>query len=144
MRKTKIMCTLGPACDNDEMLKYMIEHGLDCARLNFSHGTHEEQKVRMDRVKRIREELGIPLPILLDTKGPEIRIRDFKNGKILLKEGDTFTFNSTSKYTDLMASESNRLNKYYDGNSSNDALDFSVEVVSLTKEGATLNITINH
>ena len=92
MRKTKIICTLGPACDNDEMLKNMIEHGLDCARLNFSHGTHEEQKVRMDRVKRIREELGIPLPILLDTKGPEIRIRDFKNGKILLKEGDTFTF----------------------------------------------------
>lgn len=78
MRKTKIICTLGPACDNDEMLKNMIEHGLDCARLNFSHGTHEEQKVRMDRVKRIREELGIPLPILLDTKGPEIRIRDFK------------------------------------------------------------------
>ena len=86
MRKTKIICTLGPACDSDEMLKKMIEHGLDCARLNFSHGTHAEQKVRMDRVKRIREELGIPLPILLDTKGPEIRIRDFKNGKINNKE----------------------------------------------------------
>ena len=92
MRKTKIICTLGPACDSDEMLKKMIEHGLDCARLNFSHGTHAEQKVRMDRVKRIREELGIPLPILLDTKGPEIRIRDFKNGKITLKAGDLFTF----------------------------------------------------
>lgn len=92
MRKTKIICTLGPACDNDNMLKNMIKHGLDCARLNFSHGTHEEQKVRMDRVKRIREELGVPLPILLDTKGPEIRIRDFKNGKITLKTGDKFTF----------------------------------------------------
>lgn len=92
MRKTKIICTLGPACDSDEMLKKMIQNGLDCARLNFSHGTHEEQKVRMDRVKRIREELGIPLPILLDTKGPEIRIRDFKNGKINLKAGDTFIF----------------------------------------------------
>ena len=79
MRKTKIICTLGPACDDDVTLKTMIQKGLDCARLNFSHGTHEEQKVRMDRVKRIREELGIPLPILLDTKGPEIRIREFKN-----------------------------------------------------------------
>lgn len=103
MRKTKIICTLGPACDSDEMLKKMIEHGLDCARLNFSHGTHAEQKVRMDRVKRIREELGIPLPILLDTKGPEIRIRDFKNGKITLKAGDLFTF---SPDKDLIGDES--------------------------------------
>ena len=102
MRKTKIICTLGPACDNDDMLKNMIKHGLDCARLNFSHGTHEEQKVRMDRVKRIREELGVPLPILLDTKGPEIRIRDFKNGKITLKTGDKFTF---SPDKDLLGDE---------------------------------------
>ena len=92
MRKTKIICTLGPACDDDELLKKMIQNGLDCARLNFSHGTHAEQKVRMDRVKRIREELGVPLPILLDTKGPEIRIRDFKDGKIFLHTGDIFTF----------------------------------------------------
>ncbi len=102
MRKTKIICTLGPACDNDDMLKNMIKHGLDCARLNFSHGTHEEQKVRMDRVKRIREELGVPLPILLDTKGPEIRIRDFKNGKITLKTGDKFIF---SPDKDLLGDE---------------------------------------
>ena len=102
MRKTKIICTLGPACDDDATLKTMIQKGLDCARLNFSHGTHEEQKVRMDRVKRIREELGIPLPILLDTKGPEIRIRDFKNGKISLKTGDTFTF---SPDKDLLGDE---------------------------------------
>ena len=94
MRKTKIICTLGPACDDDEILKKMIKHGLDCARLNFSHGTHEEQKVRMDRVKRIREELGIPLPILLDTKGPEIRVRLFKDGKVELKKGQEFTFSS--------------------------------------------------
>lgn len=92
MRKTKIICTLGPACDSDEMLKAMIQNGLDCARLNFSHGTHEEQKVRMDRVKRVREELGIPLPILLDTKGPEIRVRLFKDKKVNLKEGQEFTF----------------------------------------------------
>lgn len=92
MRKTKIICTLGPACDSDDMLKAMIKNGLDCARLNFSHGTHEEQKVRMDRVKRVRDELGIPLPILLDTKGPEIRVRLFKNKKVELKKGQEFTF----------------------------------------------------
>ncbi len=94
MRKTKIICTLGPACDDDNLLKEMITHGLDCARLNFSHGTHAEQKVRMDRVKRVREELGIPLPILLDTKGPEIRIRLFKDGKVELKKGQEFTFSA--------------------------------------------------
>ena len=92
MRKTKIICTLGPACDDEETLKIMIKNGLDCARLNFSHGTHEEQKVRMDRVKKVREELNIPLPILLDTKGPEIRVRLFKDGKITLKAGQEFTF----------------------------------------------------
>ena len=92
MRKTKIICTLGPACDDDELLKKMIKNGLDCARLNFSHGTHEEQKVRMDRVKRLREELGVPLPILLDTKGPEIRVKTFKDGKVDLVEGQEFTF----------------------------------------------------
>ena len=92
MRKTKIICTLGPACDDEKTLKKMIQNGLDCARLNFSHGTHEEQKVRMDRVKRVREELGIPLPILLDTKGPEIRVRTFKDGKVELKKGQEFKF----------------------------------------------------
>lgn len=92
MRKTKIICTLGPACDSEELLKKMIQNGLDCARFNFSHGTHEEQKVRMDRVKKIREELGVPLPILLDTKGPEIRVRLFENKKVELKEGQEFTF----------------------------------------------------
>ncbi len=94
MRKTKIICTLGPACDNEEMLKQMILNGLDCARLNFSHGTHAEQKVRMDRVKKVREELGIPLPILLDTKGPEIRVRLFKDKKVELKKDQEFTFSS--------------------------------------------------
>jgi len=92
MRKTKIICTLGPACDDEELLRKMILNGLDCARLNFSHGTHEEQKVRMDRVKKLRTELNIPLPILLDTKGPEIRVRLFKDGKVTLKAGQEFTF----------------------------------------------------
>ena len=92
MRKTKIICTLGPASDDEEILRKMMKNGLDCARLNFSHGTHEEQKVRMERVKKLRTELNIPLPILLDTKGPEIRVRLFKDGKVSLKKGQEFTF----------------------------------------------------
>lgn len=92
MRKTKIICTLGPACDDEALLREMMLNGLDCARLNFSHGTHEEQKVRMDRVKKLRTELNVPLPILLDTKGPEIRVRLFKDGKVSLKAGQEFTF----------------------------------------------------
>ena len=92
MRKTKIICTLGPACDDEVILKEMIQNGLDCARLNFSHGTHAEQKVRMDRVKKVREELGVPLPLLLDTKGPEIRVRLFKDKKVQLKKDQEFTF----------------------------------------------------
>ncbi|MGM9969043.1 MAG: pyruvate kinase [Anaeroplasma sp.] len=103
MRKTKIICTLGPACDDEELLKNMIQNGLDCARLNFSHGTHEEQKVRMDRIKRIRTELNKPLPILLDTKGPEIRVRIFKDGKVTLHKGQEFTFSSNF---DLIGDES--------------------------------------
>ncbi len=103
MRKTKIICTLGPACDDEATLKAMIQNGLDCARLNFSHGTHAEQKVRMDRVKNVRTELGIPLPILLDTKGPEIRVRLFKDGKVTLKEGQEFIFSSDY---DLIGDES--------------------------------------
>ena len=103
MRKTKIICTLGPACDDENLLKQMIQNGLDCARLNFSHGTHAEQKVRMDRVKKVRQELGVPLPILLDTKGPEIRVRLFENKKVELKKGQEFTF---SPDYDLIGNES--------------------------------------
>ena len=81
MRKTKIICTLGPACDDYEVLKQLALSGMNCARLNFSHGTHEQQLVRINRVKKLREELGIPLPILLDTKGPEIRTGMLYTGK---------------------------------------------------------------
>lgn len=91
MRKTKIICTLGPAIDDYDKLKEMVLNGLDCCRLNFSHGTHEEQLVRIERIKKLRKELGRSLPILLDTKGPEIRLRDFKNKKIELHTGDIFT-----------------------------------------------------
>ena len=91
MRKTKIVCTMGPATDNDETLRELMLAGMDVARINFSHGTHEEAKVKMDRIKKIREELDIPVAILLDTKGPEIRIKDFKDGKVTLVEGQKFT-----------------------------------------------------
>ena len=91
MRKTKIVCTLGPATDNEDVLRKLMRAGMNVARLNFSHGTHEEQKKRMDMVKKLREELGLPIAILLDTKGPEIRTRDFEGGKVEVKAGDFFT-----------------------------------------------------
>lgn len=94
MRKTKIICTLGPSVDSEEMLEQLIQNGMDCARLNFSHGTHEEQLVRINRVKKVRDKLGINLPILLDTKGPEIRLRNFEDGKIEVKTGDLITLSS--------------------------------------------------
>ena len=74
VRKTKIICTLGPAVDDDQIMREMMLSGMDCARLNFSHGLHPEQLERINRVKRIREELKKPIPIMLDTKGPEIRL----------------------------------------------------------------------
>ena len=92
MRKTKIVCTIGPASDSEEQLRALMLSGMNVARLNFSHGTHDEHKVRIDRIKKVREELGLPVAILLDTKGPEYRIRTFENGKIFLNEGDKFTF----------------------------------------------------
>ena len=92
MRKTKIICTIGPACDSEEVLERMCLAGMNVARLNFSHGTHPEQQDRMDRIKRVREKLGLPIAIMLDTKGPEYRIRTFENGSVTLKEGDAFTF----------------------------------------------------
>ena len=91
MRKTKIVCTLGPAVDSDEKIRELMLAGMDCARLNFSHGSHEEQKARMDRVKKIRKELGLNIPILLDTKGPEIRLRDFEEGCVTVEAGQLFT-----------------------------------------------------
>lgn len=91
MRKTKIVCTLGPSTDDEAVLRKLIEAGMNVARLNFSHGSHEEQKRRMDMVKKLRAELGKPVAILLDTKGPEIRTRDFEGGKVEVKSGDFFT-----------------------------------------------------
>ena len=92
MRKTKIICTIGPSCSNEETLRQMCLEGMNVARLNFSHGTHEEHLDKIRMLKKIRRELGLPLAIMLDTKGPEYRIRRFENGKVMLKEGDAFTF----------------------------------------------------
>ena len=92
MRKTKIICTIGPACDNEETLIKMCRAGMNVARLNFSHGTHEEHLEKIDLIKRVREKLELPIAIMLDTKGPEYRIKTFKDGKVFLKDGDTFTF----------------------------------------------------
>lgn len=91
MRKTKIICTLGPSTDKEGVLETLVKEGLNVARFNFSHGTHEEQKARLDQLKEIRERLGLPIAALLDTKGPEIRIRTFAEGKVELKEGQEFT-----------------------------------------------------
>ncbi|MBQ1436139.1 MAG: pyruvate kinase, partial [Clostridia bacterium] len=91
MRKTKIVATLGPSTDDADVLRSMLIEGVNVVRLNFSHGSHEEHKRRIDTVKALRRELNIPLAILLDTKGPEIRIGTFKDGKIELKAGDEFT-----------------------------------------------------
>ena len=94
MKKTKIICTIGPASQSEEMLERLCLAGMNVARLNFSHGTHEEHKERILAIKRVRERLGLPIAILLDTKGPEYRIKTFKNGKITLSEGDRFVFTS--------------------------------------------------
>ena len=90
MRKTKIICTLGPATDQGDVLEQLILNGMDVARLNFSHGTHEEHKKRLDRLKELRIKHGIPVAALLDTKGPEIRIGTFKEDKAILTAGQDF------------------------------------------------------
>lgn len=92
MRKTKIVCTIGPASSDEATFTNMCLSGLNVARLNFSHGTHEEHQAIIDMIKSVREKLNLPIAIMLDTKGPEYRIKTFKNDKIFLNDGDTFTF----------------------------------------------------
>ncbi len=92
MRKTKIVCTVGPACNNEETLKAMCLAGMNVARINFSHGDSKSHLETIALIKKVREELNAPLAIMLDTKGPEYRIKTFKNGKVFLNDGDTFCF----------------------------------------------------
>ncbi|MBQ5833665.1 MAG: pyruvate kinase [Clostridia bacterium] len=92
MRKTKIVCTLGPASETKEIITGLCKAGMNVARLNFSHNTHADHQRRIDLVKEVRAELELPIAIMLDTKGPEYRIKTFEGGKILLSDGDHFTF----------------------------------------------------
>lgn len=91
MRKTKIVCTLGPATDRDGILREMLLAGMNVARFNFSHGSHEEHKGRLDALKVLREELQLPVAAMLDTRGPEIRLKTFAAGSIQLRTGQEFT-----------------------------------------------------
>ena len=92
MRKTKIICTIGPSSENEETLTQMCLAGMNVARLNFSHGTHEEHARKIELIKQVRQKLGLPIAIMLDTKGPEYRIRTFAAGKVMIADGSTFTF----------------------------------------------------
>ncbi len=92
MRKTKIICTIGPACSTEAVLTKMCHNGMNVARLNFSHGTHEDHKEKIELIKSVREKLGLPIPIMLDTKGPEYRIKTFEDKKVTVFDGDKFTF----------------------------------------------------
>lgn len=94
MRKTKIICTIGPASESEDVLREMCLAGMNVARLNFSHGTHSEHQSKIDTIKKVREDLDLPIAIMLDTKGPEYRIRTFEKHKVTLNDGDTFTFTS--------------------------------------------------
>ncbi len=91
MRKTKIICTIGPASEKEEILEKMMLAGMNVARINFSHGTHPEHREKMNRVKAVREKLGLPVAIMLDTKGPEYRIKTFADHKVTLRDGQDFT-----------------------------------------------------
>ena len=91
LRKTKIICTLGPAVDNEDMIRALIRTGMNAARFNFSHGSHEEHLNRLNLLKSVRDSMGRPVAAILDTKGPEIRIRSFETKSISLEAGDSFT-----------------------------------------------------
>lgn len=94
MRKTKIICTIGPASESEEKLKELMLAGMNVARFNFSHGSHDEHRRKFERIRKLRDELDLPVATMLDTKGPEIRLKDFENGKCELRAGQSFTLTS--------------------------------------------------
>lgn len=108
MRKTKIICTIGPACENEEVLTQMCEAGMNVARLNFSHGEQPEHQAKIDLVKKVRQKLQLPIAIMLDTKGPEYRIKTFQDKKVTLQDGAKFTFT-----TDDIIGDENRVSVNY-------------------------------
>ena len=101
MKRTKIICTLGPSCNNEKTIKALLTNGMNVARFNMSHGDHEEHLGRINLVKQAREELNMPVSLLLDTKGPEIRLKDFKEGSVVLEEGQEFTITSEDILGDI-------------------------------------------
>jgi len=110
MRKTKIICTIGPACEDEATLEKLCLAGMNVARLNFSHGTHAQHQQKIDTIKRVREKLNLPIAIMLDTKGPEYRIKTFKDGKVILEEGALFTLT-----TDEVEGDASRVSVNYKG-----------------------------
>ena len=110
MRKTKIICTIGPASESESVLTQMCNAGMNVARLNFSHGNHEEHQKKIDTIKKVRKALGLPIAIMLDTKGPEYRIKTFANKRITLHDGDMFTFT-----TDDVVGDQTRVSVTYKG-----------------------------
>ena len=108
MRKTKIVCSIGPASESEEVLRGLCLAGMNVARLNFSHGTYEEHQRRIDMIKKVRDDLNLPIAIMLDTKGPEFRIKTFADGKIFLEDGDKFVFT-----TDEVVGDRNRVSVTY-------------------------------
>lgn len=108
LRKTKIICTIGPACENEDTLSAMCQAGMNVARLNFSHGTHEEHLQRIRMIRSVREKLNLPIAMMLDTKGPEYRIRTFREGKVNLADGALFTLT-----TEDMTGDENRVSVSY-------------------------------
>ena len=110
MRKTKIICTIGPACESEAVLEDLCKSGMNVARLNFSHGTHEYHLSLINKIKAVREKLEMPIAIMLDTKGPEYRIKTFENGKITLNDGDKFVFT-----TDDIIGNNERVSVNYKG-----------------------------
>jgi len=110
MRKTKIVCTIGPASSDEAVFEAMCRAGLNVARLNFSHGTHAEHQQKLDMIKSVRERLNLPIAIMLDTKGPEYRIKTFRDGKVTVAQGDTFTFT-----TEDVEGDETRVSVNYEG-----------------------------
>lgn len=90
MRKTKIVCTIGPSCEAEDKMREIMLAGMNVARFNFSHGSHDEHLVKLGRLRKVSDELGMPIATMVDTKGPEIRLRDFEKGKVILEKGQTF------------------------------------------------------
>ncbi len=146
MRKTKIVCTIGPASNSEEVLRGLCLAGMNVARLNFSHGTHEEHGIVINRIKKVRKELSLPIAIMLDTKGPEYRIGMFEDGKITLADGDEFTFTSDKimgNQHEVSVNYENLPNELSAGDTillNNGLLSFVVNSV----KGTRINCTVRH